>query len=70
MNNDSWYGIGANITGVIAFFAIWIYAFISWGFLVGLAIGWLPAIIGAFILGILWPLVAFAVAIIVLLILS
>lgn len=51
------YAVGAIITGVIAFFGIWVYSFVSWGFLVGLAIGWLPAIIGGFIAGVLWPLI-------------
>jgi len=49
--------VGAVITGIIAFFGIWIYSFVSWGFLIGLMIGWLPAIIGAFIIGALWPLI-------------
>jgi hypothetical protein len=51
------YTIGAIITGIIAFFIIWIYAFSSWGFLIGLAAGWIPAIIGGFIIGLLWPLI-------------
>ena len=66
MGNDRWesvYIIVAWITGVIIFFGIWIYAFASWGFLVGLAIGWLPAIIGAFIAGLLWPLILLVIGI-------
>lgn len=43
--------------GVIIFVCIWIYAFVSWGFLIGLAIGWLPAIIGGIISGLIWPLI-------------
>ncbi|OWK26669.1 MAG: hypothetical protein US76_01470 [Parcubacteria group bacterium GW2011_GWA2_38_13b] len=70
MDDNNWYIIGAWITGVIAFFVIWIYSFFAWGFLIGLAIGWLPAIIGAFILGFLWPLVALALAGLAILILS
>lgn len=60
MVNKFWYMVGAMITGAIAFFAIWIYAFASWGLLIGLAIGWLPALIGATIVGLLWPLVVLA----------
>jgi len=56
-NGETIYGVGAIITGVIVFFGIWIYSFASWGFLIGLMIGWLPAIIGAFIAGVLWPLI-------------
>ena len=70
MDDNNWYTIGAMITGVISFFVIWIYAFFAWGFLIGLAIGWLPAIIGACILGFLWPLVALALAGLIILILS
>ncbi len=70
MFDETWYKIGAYSTGVVTFFAIWIYAFVTWGFLVGLAIGWLPAIIGAFIAALLWPLIAFiVVAFIVLIVL-
>ena len=65
-----YYAIGGYITGFFTFFAIWIYAFASWGFLIGLAIGWLPAIIGAVILGFLWPLAAIALTGFILLILS
>jgi hypothetical protein len=46
--------------GGLAFLAIWIYAFYSWGFLIGLAIGWLPALIGGWLVGLLWPLAVLA----------
>ncbi len=59
MDDGFQYTTGAYITGAITFLVIWIYSFFAWGFLIGLAIGWLPAIIGAFILGLLWPLVLF-----------
>ncbi len=52
------YIVGAKITGAIVFIAVWIYAMLSWGFLIGIMVGWLPAIIVACILGFLWPLVA------------
>ncbi|MEK7574512.1 MAG: hypothetical protein AAB514_03215 [Patescibacteria group bacterium] len=55
------YIIGAYITGALVFIGVWIYAIASWGFLVGIAIGWLPAIIAAFIAGLLWPLVVLVV---------
>ena len=50
------YLIGAVITGLLIFFAIWIYSLSEWGLLLGLLFGWLPAVIGAFIGGFLWPL--------------
>ena len=52
--------MGVYIVGAIVFLGIWIYSFFAWGFLIGLAIGWLPAVIGAGIAGLLWPLVVLA----------
>ncbi len=73
MNEDEWYSFAylvvAWIIGVITFFAIWVYSFISWGFLIGLAIGWLPALIGGFIIGIIWPAVLLVIVAAVLLLL-
>lgn len=72
MNNNDGIGgylVGAWIVGFLTFLGIWIYSFIAWGFLIGLAIGWLPALIGGFILGTLWPLVILAVIGLILLIL-
>jgi hypothetical protein len=56
MNYQVVYWIGVRIVGVVTFISIWIYAFFSWGFLIGLGIGWLPAIIGAAMIGFLWPI--------------
>ena len=56
-----WYKVGGYITGFLSFLAIWIFAFASWGFLLGLMFGWIPALIGGFILGFLWPLVLLVV---------
>jgi hypothetical protein len=56
MRSDT-YLVGTWITGVIAFIVIWIYALASWGFLLGLMFGWIPALIGGAIIGLLWPLV-------------
>ena len=58
MNNG--YMVGVWIVGVLSFIVIWLYALVSWGFLIGLMIGWVPALIGGFILGWLWPLVVLA----------
>ena len=55
------YIIGAYIESPSFLLGVWIYAIASWGFLVGIAIGWLPAIIAAFIAGLLWPLVVLVV---------
>ena len=38
------YDIGFLIMGGLLFIVIWIYALASWGFLLGLMFGWIPAI--------------------------
>jgi hypothetical protein len=47
----------ALLVGFLIFIGVWIYSITEWGLLIGLMIGWLPAIIAAFIGGLLWPLV-------------
>ena len=64
MEQKNDYFIGAFITGVIFFLGLWIYAISEWGLLFGLLFGWLPAFIGAFIAGVLWPLTALIIVII------
>jgi hypothetical protein len=58
--DGSKYRVGVWIVGVLSFIAIWIYALASWGFLIGLMFGWIPALIGGVILGYIWPLVVLA----------
>ena len=63
MQNDSeWYGIGFVITAIITFIGSWIYCIATYGFLLGVGLGWLPSIIVAVIAGALWPLIALAIA--------
>lgn len=57
-SDTSIYQVGFFITGIIAFFACWIYAFVSWGLLLGLGLGWIPSIFVAIIVGAIWPLIA------------
>ena len=66
-----WYKIGFGITAFITFVGSWIYCIATYGFLFGVGLGWLPSLIVAVIAGALWPLIALAIAgIIVLLILG
>jgi len=69
MSGDT-YLVGAWITGVIAFIVIWIYASASWGFLLGLMFGWVPALIGGSIIGLLWPLVVLLIVLLIIKLLS
>ena len=55
--NDWIYPVGAYITGLITFVVTWIYCIATYGFLFGFGLGWLPSIILAYILGLLWPLI-------------
>ena len=68
MNDDGYvyyyiYTLGRTITGIIVFLGSWIYCIISYGFLLGVGLGWLPSIIVAVIAGFLWPLLLIAIAI-------
>lgn len=47
----------AGIVGFLIFAGVWIYAITSWGFLIGIMIGWIPAMIAAAIGAYLWPIV-------------
>ena len=55
---ESVYPIGGSITGVITFIVCWIYAIASWGFLLGVGLGWIPSLFIAVIAGFIWPLLA------------
>ena len=56
---DEGYKIGAGITGLIVFTVAWIYCIATYGFLLGVGLGWLPAIITAYVAAIIWPIIAF-----------
>ena len=54
------YRKGIWIVGIVAAIIAWIYAIASYGFFLGLGLGWIPsAIIGALV-GFLWPLLVVA----------
>jgi len=65
-----WYGAGAKITFWPVFLGTWIYCIATYGFLLGVGLGWLPAAIVGVIAGLLWPLIALAIAGIILLVLT
>lgn len=64
--NGEGYRVGAWITGVITFFGSWIYAMASYGFFLGVGLGWIPSLVIAFLAALLWPLIAAALVLIVL----
>ena len=60
------------ITAAITFVCCWIYAIASWGFLLGVGFGWIPAAIIAAIAGglmvPLWGLAAILIALLIVLV--
>lgn len=56
--------VGAWITGFVVFVGSWIYCIATYGYLLGVGLGWLPSIIVAVIAGFLWPLIALAIVVI------
>lgn len=62
------YSVGAWITGVLTFIACWLYAIATYGFLLGVGLGWLPSAIVAVIAAYLWPLLLIVVIVIAVLI--
>ena len=69
MADDDGYGTGVAIVGClvggVTFLGCWAYAIATYGWFLGLAFGWIPAAIIAYIVGsiagLLWPLVLLAV---------
>jgi thiol-disulfide isomerase/thioredoxin len=59
------YRVGAIIMGCIVFVSTWIYCAVSYGFLLGVGLGWLPSAIVAGIAALLWPFVALALVVLV-----
>ena len=64
MENNT-YTVIAWLVGVLTFLGLWWYAITSWGLLLGLAVGWFPAMIGGAIVGFLWPLAAILIFVII-----
>ncbi|MBS3921505.1 MAG: hypothetical protein KG012_21735 [Deltaproteobacteria bacterium] len=64
------FGIFAVVIGVVTFFGCWIYAIATYGLFLGLAFGWIPALIIAIIITLLSPVIAILllIAVIILLI--
>lgn len=54
------YFIGTLVTGQLIFFGTWIYCIDHYGLLLGLSLGWLPAIVATVVLSWFWPLAILA----------
>ena len=55
------YKLGYIISWVIIFIGCWIYCIAHYGFLWGVGLGWLPSLIVAFVVSLLWPLLALVI---------
>lgn len=62
MSDDQFYKAGFFITAIITFVGCWIYCIYTYGFFLGVGLGWLPALITAVIAGFLWPLIVLVIA--------
>ena len=62
------YMLGVVISGLVFFFGVWIYLIATLGFFWGFGIGWLPALITAFVLCWFWPVYVLGGALLALLI--
>jgi hypothetical protein len=58
---DGWYETGYKVCFVLVFLGCWIYCIASYGFLLGVGLGWLPSGIVAAVVSFLWPLIFFAI---------
>lgn len=63
MSSETYFGIGLILglfTSALTFLGSWIYCIITYGFLFGVGLGWLPsAIVAAVVFGVMyvaWPL--------------
>ena len=56
------YKIGFLLIWAAVFIASWIYCIITYGYLLGVGLGWLPSLIVATIVAFLWPVIAIVAA--------
>ena len=68
-NNDlsqNWYSVGFSITAFIAFIISWIYCIATYGFFIGVSLGWIPSCMIAFMAGLFWPVIWLGIAVLLL----
>ncbi len=56
MDEEDVYKVGTFLTWIIIFIGAWIYCIDTYGFLLGVGLGWLAAAISATVLCWFWPL--------------
>ena len=68
--DEEFYWTGYKISFVFVFLGCWIYCIAAYGFLLGVGLGWLPSLIAAGIISLLWPLLLAGIVIIIVLVLA
>lgn len=63
---DTPFGIVHRIVSALTFLSCWGYAIALWGWFIGIGLGWIPALVIATIVALLFPLAAFLTCIVVL----
>jgi len=58
------------IIGLVAGVITWLYAIATWGFLLGVGFGWIPAVLVGIVVGFLWPIAALGILLVVLLLVN
>lgn len=56
---SSIYLIVASFVGSLVFIVCWVYTYISWGFWLGVFLGWIPSLLTGIVAGLVWPMVIF-----------
>ena len=51
------YVLGCWVVGIVTFLGCWIYCIATYGFLLGVGLGWLPSMIVAWIAALAWPII-------------
>jgi hypothetical protein len=64
MEWEGWYSVGYYISFILIFLGCWIYCIATYGFLLGVGLGWLPSAIVAGIVSFFWPLILIGIVII------
>lgn len=67
-DDHGWYAGVGGVVGVLTFIVSWIYCIATYGFLLGVGLGWLPSIIVAVLAALLWPVIAIVIGLVLLLI--
>jgi hypothetical protein len=65
MDNEEIYWLGYEICRAILFIGCWIYCIATYGFLLGVGLGWLPSAIVATIVSLFWPLLVLGLIVLV-----